>query len=567
MRGIGTSPGIAIGKAFIYESYKTDIEKVHVKDIDYEISRLDNAIDVIRKDIQVLYDMSLECIGKSNAEIFNAHLMILEDPDLYKSVIEKIQAESVNCEWAMKQTTQYFISLFDEIEDEYLKERVLDVRDVTHRVLDHLLGIQPVDLSNIEKGTIIIAEDLTPTDTMQMNRDNVSGFITELGGKTSHTTIIARRFGIPAIVGVKNILDLVKDGDIVAIDGESGEFIINPNDEEIRIFEKRLALLDFEKNKFLSMKGEDTISLDGYKVQLAANIGSVDEVDHVLDNDGEGVGLFRTEFLFMDRDSCPEEEEQFLAYRYAAERLGNRPLIIRTLDIGGDKDLFYLNLPKELNPFLGYRAIRLCLDQEDMFKIQLRAILRASVYGNVKIMFPMISSIKELREAKLIVDKIKRELIEENIPFDDNIEIGVMVEVPAVAVQSRTFAKEVDFFSIGTNDLIQYTLAVDRGNNHISDLYNHYHPAVIGLIRMTIENAHKEGIWVGMCGEAAGDEKLIPLLLAMGIDELSMNPSSILKARHIIKNTSKEKIESHLDTILSLATAEEVEEYLDKNKA
>lgn len=563
MKGIGTSSGIAIGKAYIYKSPNMNIKKKYIVNIDREINILNRGIEVIRKEIQGLYDIALETMGKGNAEIFSAHMLILEDPELYKSIIEKIQDERVNCEWALREVSRYYISLFDDIEDEYLKARVIDIKDVTTRLLRCILNIETADLSKIEKNTIIIAEDLTPTDTIQINRENVSGFITELGGKTSHTAIIARLFEIPSIVGVKNILNIVKDGDIIAMDGERGEFILNPSQEDLDLFEERLAILNLDKKTRQSMKGLETISLDGYKIELGGNIGSPKEIDQVLDNDGEGVGLFRTEFLFMDKYRCPTEEEQFIAYKEAAEKLGDKPLIIRTLDIGGDKELFYLNLPKEMNPFLGYRAIRLCLDQEDIFKIQLRAILRASAYGNVKIMFPMISSIKELRDTKAIIEKIKKKLKEENIPFDDGMEIGIMVEVPAVAIQSRSFAKEVDFFSIGTNDLIQYTLAVDRGNQSISQLYNQYHPAVLELIRLTIESAHKEGIWVGMCGEVAGDEKLISLLLAMGIDELSMSPSSILKARYIIRNNSKEELQSQLDTILNLATAEEVEKYLE----
>lgn len=563
MKGIGTSSGIAIGKAYIYKSPNMNIKKKYIVNIDREINILNRGFEVIRKEIQGLYDIALETMGKGNAEIFSAHMLILEDPELYKSIIEKIQDERVNCEWALREVSRYYISLFDDIEDEYLKARVIDIKDVTTRLLRCILNIETADLSKIEKNTIIIAEDLTPTDTIQINRENVSGFITELGGRTSHTAIIARLFEIPSIVGVKNILNIVKDGDIIAMDGERGEFILNPSQEDLDLFEERLAILNLDKKTRQSMKGLETISLDGYKIELGGNIGSPKEIDQVLDNDGEGVGLFRTEFLFMDKYRCPTEEEQFIAYKEAAEKLGDKPLIIRTLDIGGDKELFYLNLPKEMNPFLGYRAIRLCLDQEDIFKIQLRAILRASAYGNVKIMFPMISSIKELRDTKAIIEKIKKKLKEENIPFDDGMEIGIMVEVPAVAIQSRSFAKEVDFFSIGTNDLIQYTLAVDRGNQSISQLYNQYHPAVLELIRLTIESAHNEGIWVGMCGEVAGDEKLISLLLAMGIDELSMSPSSILKARYIIRNNSKEELQSQLDTILNLATAEEVEKYLE----
>lgn len=562
MKGIGTSPGIAIGKAFIYKLPEMNIEKTQIDNIEEEIKKFDAAIERVHEEIEELYNLALNTLGKSNAEIFSSHLMILDDPEFYKEVVARIEDEWVCCQWAVRDTAQYFMSLFEGIEDEYLKARVLDIKDVTERILRNLLGLKSMDLSTLSKDSIIIAEELTPSDTIHLNKDRVAGFITELGGKTSHSAIMARTFEIPAITGVQFILSVVTDGDIVLMDGSSGEIIISPDEEELVEYRKKISAINQEKDLLRSMKGLETISRDGVRVELAGNIGSTSEIDQVILNDGEGVGLFRTEFLFMDKKSCPTEEDQFLAYKEAAQKLGNKPLIIRTLDIGGDKELFYLNLPKEMNPFLGYRAIRLCLDQEDMFKVQLRAILRASHYGNVKVMLPMISSIKEISETKKLIKKIKKELIEENIPFRDDIEIGIMVEVPAVAIQSRRFAKEVDFFSIGTNDLIQYTLAVDRGNQKLAGLYNQYHPAVLSLIKSTVDNAHEEGIWVGMCGEMAGDEKLIPILLGMGIDELSMSPSSILKARYIIRNSSQADLRLHLDRILDLATAEEVEEYL-----
>lgn len=564
MKGIGTSPGIAIGKAFIYKIPEMNIEKLQIDNIEEEIKRFDAAIEKVHEEIEVLYNIALKTLGKSNAEIFSSHLMILDDPEFYKEVVARIEDEWVCCQWAVHTAAEYFMSLFEGIEDEYLRARVLDIKDVTSRILRNLLGIKPMDLSTIKKDSIIIAEELTPSDTIHLNKDNVAGFITELGGKTSHSAIMARTFEIPAITGVQYILSVVTDDDLILMDGTTGEIIISPDEDELREYKSKILSKNQEKNLLNSMKGLETVSKDGIKVELAGNIGSTAEIEQVILNDGEGVGLFRTEFLFMDRKSCPTEEDQFLAYKEAAQRLGDKPLIIRTLDIGGDKELFYLNLPKEMNPFLGYRAIRLCLDQEDLFKVQLRAILRASHYGNVKVMFPMISSIQEIRETKKLIKKIKKDLKEEGIPFNDQMEIGIMVEVPAVAIQSRRFAKEVDFFSIGTNDLIQYTLAVDRGNQNIASLYNQFHPAVLNLIKSTIDNAHEEGIWVGMCGEVAGDEKLIALLLGMGIDELSMSPSSILKARHIIRNTSQVEVKEHLDKILDLATAEEVEEYLDE---
>lgn len=564
MKGIGTSAGIAIGKAFIYKSPEMNIEKSQIDNIEEEIKRFDAAIEKVHEEIEGLYNIALKTLGKSNAEIFSSHLMILDDPEFYKEVVARIEDEWVCCQWAVKESAQYFMSLFEGIEDEYLRARVLDIKDVTERILRSLLGIKAVDLSNINKGSIIVAEELTPSDTIHLDKDKVAGFITELGGKTSHSAIMARTFEIPAITGVQYILSVVTDGDTILMDGSSGEIIISPDEEELREYRNKISAINQEKDLLKSMKGLNTVSKDGVRVELCGNIGSIAEIDQVILNDGEGVGLFRTEFLFMDRKSCPTEEDQFLAYKEAAQRLGNKPLIIRTLDIGGDKELFYINLPKEMNPFLGYRAIRLCLDQEDMFKVQLRAILRASHYGNIKVMFPMISSIQEIRDTKKLIKRIKKELREEDIPFNDEMEIGIMVEVPAVAIQSRRFAKEVDFFSIGTNDLIQYTLAVDRGNQNIASLYNQYHPAVLNLIKTTIDNAHEEGIWVGMCGEVAGDEKLIPILLAMEIDELSMNPSSILRARNIIRNMSQSEVKEHLDKILDLATAEEVEEYLEE---
>lgn len=565
MKGLGTSKGYGIGKILIYRNAEIKVPRINIEDTELEIKQLDLAIDVAAKGIDKLYNKALISLGESNAEIFSAHKLILKDPEFYKAVNEKITDENVNCEWAVKEVSKYFISLFDGIEDEYLRARVLDIKDVTNRLLRVMLDVKATDLSSIDEVSIIVAEDLTPSDTIQMNKDMVAGIVTELGGRTSHTAIMARTFGMPAITGVKDIVNIAKQGDLIIIDGYTGELIINPNKTELREFEKKKDAASKQKDRLLSIKGQPSVSKDGYKVEIAGNIGSPNEIDVVLENDGEGVGLFRTEFLFMDKDSCPTEEEQFKAYKIAAQKLEGRPLVIRTLDIGGDKELFYLNLPKEMNPFLGYRAIRLCLDQEDIFRVQLRAILRASAYGNIKVMFPMISSISEVRESKAIIEDIKDELRKEDIPFNEDMEIGIMVEIPAVAIHSRSFAKEVDFFSIGTNDLIQYTLAVDRGNQKISKLYSQYHPAVLNLIKLTIDNAHQEGIWVGMCGEVAGDEKLIPLLLAMGLDEFSMSASSILKARSIIRNTSKEEVATHMDTILNLATAEDVEEYLDRN--
>lgn len=564
MKGIGTSPGIALGNILVYKEPEITINKKQIQDIDEEIDRLEKAIKTGMKQIEKLYEKTLNNVGKEEAEIFNAHKMMIEDPEFIGDVKETIKSQEVNAEWAVKNVADKFIKIFENIEDEYLRERALDLKDVSNRLLRILLDIETMDLGSLEEECIIVAEDLTPSDTAQMNKEMVIGFVTELGGKTSHTSIMARTLEIPAISGLKDITNEVKNGDFVIIDGKEGLVLLNPSEEEIKTYEQKKKDYQEFKLKLKDMKGKESISKDGVKVEIAANIGTPKDVDKVIENDGEGIGLYRTEFLYMDSKTLPTEEEQFEAYKIVAERLEGKPVVIRTLDVGGDKDIPYLDLPEEMNPFLGYRAIRLCLDRTDMFKTQLRALLRASAFGNIKIMFPMISNIKEIRDAKKILEEAKEELRKENTPFNEDIEVGIMVEIPAVAVHSDIFAKEVDFFSIGTNDLIQYTLAVDRGNQDISYLYNQYHPAVLKLIKMTIENGHKEGIWVGMCGEAAGDEKLIPLLLGMGLDEFSMSSSSILRARWIINNTSKSEIESMLDEILSLPTAEDVEKFIDE---
>lgn len=565
MKAIGTSSGIALGTVLVYKEPEIIVEKKVIDNIDYEIERLNKAVEQGLKEIHELYEETFKTVGEKEAGIFNAHKMMIEDPEFNDGIKTKIREEKVNVEWAVKEVADYYISVFGNIEDEYLKERALDLKDVSKRLLRILLGVEGTDLRSIKEKSIIVAEDLIPSDTAQMDKKKVVGIVTELGGKTSHTSIMARTLEIPAVAGVKDITNIAKNGDFMIIDGGEGIVLLNPSEDEIQLFENKKKEYEEFKLKTREMKGKESISKDGVRVEIAANIGTPKDVDKVIENDGEGVGLYRTEFLYMDSDKLPTEDEQFESYKIVAERLKDKPVIIRTLDVGGDKDIPYLNLPEEMNPFLGYRAIRLCLDRIDIFKTQLRALLRASAFGNIKIMFPMISNIKEIRDAKKILQEAKEELRKENIPFNEDIEVGIMVEIPAVAVHSDIFAKEVDFFSIGTNDLIQYTLAVDRGNQDISYLYNQYHPAVLKLIKMTIENGHKAGIWVGMCGEAAGDEKLIPILLGMGLDEFSMSSSSILKARYIINNTSKKEIESMLDEILSLPTAEDVEKFIDDN--
>lgn len=565
MKGLGTSPGIGIGKIFLYKEVKLEIERKSIEDFNLELERFSQAMEKAKAEIDCLYDSTVKSIGEKEAEIFSAHKMMLEDPEFIKGVEEKIKNEKINAESAVKETADAFIALFENIEDEYLKARAVDLKDVSYRVLRILLNKENVDLLSIDEKSIIVAEDLTPSDTASMNKDMVVGLVTELGGRTSHTSIIARTLEIPAIAGIENITEKVSHGDMIIIDGDIGELILNPTKEELDLYRNKFQEENLLKEKLKDMIGKESCSKDGYKVEIVGNIGSPSDVDKVLEKDGEGVGLFRSEFLYMDNDALPKEDEQFEAYKEVALKLKNRPLIIRTLDVGGDKEIPYLNLPKEMNPFLGYRAIRVGLDRPEILKTQLRAIYRASHYGNLKIMFPMISSIEEVREAKKIAKEVRKELKKEEIPFLEDVEVGIMVEIPAVAVHARAFAKEVDFFSIGTNDLIQYTTAVDRGNQNISHLYNQYHPAVLRLIKMTIDGGHKEGIWVGMCGEVAGDEKLVPVLLAMGLDEFSMSSGSILRARSQIRDTSKEEVEKHIDIILNLSTAEDVENYIDKD--
>ena len=565
MKGLGTSVGIGIGKVLIYKDPEIKISKKSILNSELEVERLNKSINKAIIDIDHIYNMTLEKLGKKEAEIFVAHKMILEDPEYISAIKDKILADKVNSEWAVSEITNSYISLFNEMEDEYLRARAADIKDVSNRVLRVLLNVENKDLSLINRETIIVAKDLTPSDTAQINKDMVVGIVTEIGGRTSHTSIMARTMNIPAICGVKDITDIAKEDDLMIINGSTGDIIINPTIDEVLLYKKEKEYLEKLQERLEKMKGQESISKDGYKVELAGNIGTLQDIDKVIENDGEGVGLYRTEFLYMYNDKLPTEDEQLEAYKIVAEKLEGKTLVIRTLDIGGDKDIPYLNIPKEMNPFLGYRAVRFCLDHKEIFTTQLRAILRASIYGNIKIMFPMISSIEELRQCKLILEEVKEDLRKENIKFMENIEVGIMVEIPAVAVHSRQFAKEVDFFSIGTNDLIQYSLAVDRGNQDISHLYNQFHPAVLSLIKMTIENGHKEGIWVGMCGEVAGDEKLIPILLAMGLDEFSMSAASILKARYLIRNTSKKEIEGMLDHILNLPTAHDVEKYIDEN--
>lgn len=546
MNGIGISPGISIGKVLVYKEAELIIEKRQITNIKDEIERLKMSIEKATKEVDELYNEMLKTVGKYEAAIFNAHKMILNDPEFIESIKSRINEHKVNAEYAIRDISHHYKSLFENMEDEYLKARALDIEDILVRIL---LGVKNKDLRLIKDKCILVAKDLTPSDIAQMNKDMVMGIVTERGGRTSHASIMIRAMEIPFVTGIQDISKKVKDGEVIILDGSRGLVLTNPTYEEVEKYKNKKYEYEKIKDKIKKVKGLKSISKDGIEVKLVANIGSPKDVDKVIENDGEGIGLYRSEFLYLNKDSIPSEEEQFYAYKIVAENMQGKPVIARTLDVGGDKNIPCLNLPKETNPFLGYRAIRLCLDREDVFKIQLRALLKASYYGNIKIAFPMISNIEEIRKAKGLLEEAKDELKREKAPFNENIQIGMMVETPAAAIHSQAFAKEVDFFSIGTNDLIQYTLAVDRENEAISHLYSQYDPAVLKLIKMTIDNGHKEGIKVSMCGEAASDEKLVPVFLAMGLDEFSMNPSSILKTKWIIKNTSKKEIEPMVETI------------------
>jgi phosphoenolpyruvate-protein phosphotransferase (PTS system enzyme I) len=535
--GIKASKGYAIGHVYKLEHTEVKITDQSIEDVETEKQRLIKAVEKSKLQIITIQDRALREIGETESAVFDSHILFLEDPEFIEAAMLNISSQNISAEKAIYDITKTYLEIFEGIEDEYMRERAADIKDVSQRLINNLSGAKEKDLSTLPAGTIIVAHDLTPSDTAQLDRNKVIGFITNIGGKTSHSAIMARALEIPAVVGAINITDVVHNGDQIIIDGNQGLVIPNPSKEVIAEYEIKIKQFEIEKNSLTSFAKAEAITKQGKKIIVAGNIGSPKDVDNVKKNGGEGIGLYRTEFLFMDREEMPSEEEQFNAYGIVAERMGEMPIIIRTLDIGGDKKLSYLPLPKEENPFLGYRAIRICLDRKDLFKIQLRAILRASHFGNIQIMFPMISNIDEFLRAKELLHECMEELTKEGIPFNESIQVGIMIEIPAAALIADEFAKYVDFFSIGTNDLTQYTLAVDRMNEKISDLYNPMHPAVLKLIKLTIDAAHNAGKWCGMCGELAGDEDAIPLLLEYGLDEFSMTASSIPKAKQIIINS------------------------------
>lgn len=566
MIGIGASPGIAIGKALVLKHQEIEVssKKIQSADQGAEVEKLEKAIDKSRKQLEAIKEKAVKELGESEAEIFSAHLMVLEDPEFVGQVKLDIENNLDNAAFATQKIMNQFVSIFESMDDEYLKERAADVKDVGTRIIKNILGIQSGDLSSMDEDAIILAYDLTPSDTAQMDKDRVLAFGTDIGGRTSHTAIMARSLEIPAVLGLGDITSQVKDGDIIILDGLSGEVLINPSEELLEKYEHKKREYQSYRKELEELKELPAKTLDGHEVEVAGNIGTPQDVEGVLNNGGQGIGLYRTEFLYMDRENMPTEEEQFVAYKEVLQGMEGKPVIIRTLDIGGDKKLPYLNLPEEMNPFLGWRAIRICLELKDMFKTQLRAILRASTYGQALIMFPMISGVQEVREAKTIVEEAKRELEAENIPFDKDIKIGIMVEIPSAAVSADIIAREVDFFSIGTNDLCQYTIAVDRMNEKVSYLYEPLHPAILRLVKNVIDASHQRGIFTGMCGEMAGDPINTLILLGLGLDEFSMSALTIPQIKKIIRNITLEEAKEIANEALSLATPEEIRDMVNE---
>lgn len=560
--GIAASSGIAIGKAFLMIEPDLTISKSTVSNKEEEVTRFHEAVNAAKLELQKIRDRAEIDLGAENAAIFDAHLLVLSDPELIGTVEGKINDEAVNAEAALQETADTLVVMFEQLDNEYMRERAADIRDVTKRVIARLLGVEVPNIGLIDEEVIIISKDLAPSDTAQLNRAFAKGFTTDMGGRTSHSAIMARSLEIPAVVGTKNATSAIKQGDFIVVDGDNGEVIINPSKDVIESYVGKRNQQEVEKQELLLLKNKQTITLDGIHVEVAANIGTPKDVESVLENGGEGVGLYRTEFLYMERDSLPTEEEQFQAYKQVLEQMDDKPVVVRTLDIGGDKQLPYLNLPEEMNPFLGFRAIRLCLEEQTIFRTQLRALLRASNFGNLKIMFPMIATLEEFREAKQLLLEEKEKLQQEGTLVSDHIEVGIMVEIPSTAVLADQFAKEVDFFSVGTNDLIQYTMAADRMNESVAYLYQPYNPAILRLVKMVIDAAHANGKWAGMCGEMAGDSIAIPLLIGLGLDEFSMSAPSMLKARNQINQLTQMEMKQLADKALSMQTSEQVKQYV-----
>lgn len=564
LKGVLASPGVVIGKAYLLDITKLNItrKKITPEEIDIQLNNFKEAVERTEKEIITIKNKVHEDIGQEYANIFEAHLLVLKDPLLIFEVSERVKKERINVEYALWEVLEMITKNIAALEDEYMRERIVDIYDIGRRILENLVGATSITLRELKEDAIVIAHNLTPSDTSHMYKGKIIGFATDIGGQTSHTAIMARALEIPAVVGLRDISFRVKSGDTLIIDGSHGVVIINPDDDTIKEYEEKKRLFDEFKVGLTWLKDLHGQTNDGYRIDIAANIELPQEIEIVKNEGAEGIGLYRTEFLYLDRADLPDEEEQLEAYLQVISQMKPYPVTIRTLDIGGDKFLSHLGVPTEVNPFLGLRAIRLCLKHKEMFKIQLRALLRASNFGKMRIMFPMISELEELRQVKKILEEVKQELKIEKVCFDPNIEMGIMIETPSAAMTADVLANEVDFFSIGTNDLIQYTIAIDRINEQLVHLYNPLHPAILRLINYTIESAHKRGIWVGMCGEMVGDPLFTVILVGMGLDELSMSSGSIPKIKEIVRSINIFEAKELAQKILKLQTTNEIENVL-----
>lgn len=564
IQGIAAAPGIVIGRALVKKSEEIRYVRRTIAETERaeELARLRRAVQESIEELERIEERTRLQIGEAEARIFEAHQLFLQDPDFIGAVESAIADEGVNAEAALAEVRDRFVTLFESMDNEYMRERAADLRDVSQRVLGNLTGKKEQLEGGLSSPIVLVVHDLTPSDTAQLDRELVKGFLTEIGGRTSHSAIMARTMEIPAVVGLSAITDQIQNGDTVIVDGLEGKVYIRPDQDVIDLYEKKQREYAEQKELWGRLAKKATVTRDGKRVELAANIGNPQEAGQAAASGAEAIGLFRTEFLYMGRDQFPSEEEQFEAYKAAAEAMEERPVVIRTLDIGGDKELAYLSLPKELNPFLGYRAIRVCLDRPELFKTQLRALLRASTYGNIKIMYPMIATLGELRRANQLLEEAKAELRSEHLSYNEELQVGIMIEVPAAAMIADQLAREVDFFSIGTNDLIQYMMAADRMNEQVSYLYDPFHPAVLRMIRQVIEAAHQAGKWVGMCGEMAGEELAVPILLGLGLDEFSMSAASILRTRHLMKRLDTAEMKAVAQHALTLESGQEIRAYI-----
>ena len=563
LKGIAASQGVAVAKVYKLEQPVLDIQKVEVTDLEAEKAKIERAFAKTVEDIEKIKETAAGHLAAEELAIYDAHLMMAQDPEFKSQILDEIENSKENAEYAAQTVASNMVSMFENMDDSYFKERAADIKDVSFRLLCNLTGKTIPNLATLDSTVIIVAKDLTPSDTGSLNKEFAKGFATEMGGRTSHSAIMARSLEIPAVVGVKNLMASVNNGDTVVLDAIAGEVIVNPDEKTIAEYKAKGAAYEKEKEELKSFKDQPSVSTDGHKVLIVGNIGSPADVQAVRDNGGEGVGLFRTEFLYMkSEDDFPNEDTQFAAYKEVLEAMQGKPVVIRTLDIGGDKKLKYYQFAEEMNPFLGVRAIRFCLQRKDIFRTQLRALLRASAYGHLCIMFPMIATVNEFKEAKQCYEDARAELIKEGVKVGDDVEVGCMIEIPAAAVLADQLAKYADFFSIGTNDLIQYSMAADRMSQSVSYLYQPLNPSILRLIKMTIDGAHKHGHWCGMCGEMAGDELAAPVLLGLGLDEFSMSATSMLRARRMINGLSYAEMQKLADKALEMDTMEEVSDLI-----